>query len=430
MSGAHKASCASPTRERDAGRLRARNGREPNGQLQGWDRARVRDPRELRYVRHSDRVVGPGAAEGAARHHLHGADRQPDSRAQRRRLAGSARPGRPRRPGCAGRRGHVHGQLRAAEEGGLAADRCAKLGYRRPTGRGARRTQRLAAYGPHRQSELRRRDRHRAGRTPVALDRHRAHCLSGRRGEHRSGQAGNGLGDGPLAAPTGNRHRPLLDTRKQHPERSARRGAQRHRRGGHRLDRVGLPRGGIRRSGDRRMERCRALQDHKQRARCVGRERDVRRGRPSHRQAHPLGYRDTPQPLLQAALLARWRPELRRHPLDREEPVRVEERASGTRRGKRLRELLGRRADRLRHPFQVGKSGRDGSLVGDAGRDVHGQPGAPRGLRDGDRGQRPRRRRFVHAAPRGRQQPVPGHRRQSVEGLRGLPPDHRRVSGP
>ena len=181
-------------------RLTARTKERADGQAQARDRACIVGSRRLRHVRRSDGVLDAGAAEGAARHDLYAAHRQRDPGAQRRRPAGSARPRGSRRPGGAGRRRHVHGQLRAAQEGGLGGDRRAHIGYRRSARRGARRPRRRPAHGAHRQSELRRRRQRRAGCAPVAPDRHRAHGLSRRRREHSRREAGSRLGDRSLAA--------------------------------------------------------------------------------------------------------------------------------------------------------------------------------------------------------------------------------------
>ena len=125
---------------------------------------------------------------------------------------------------------------------------------------------------------------------------------------------------------------------------------------------------------------ARALQDRQQLPGGGGRERHVRRRRPARsRTSCPPTSRSA---TTTSSSRCRWRaerPELRRHPLVGQEPVRAEERPARARRRQHLREQLGGRPERLSpscSPSATRTAPPPGRVV--AGRDLHQQHHAPR----------------------------------------------------
>ena len=132
-------------------------------------------------------------------------------------------------------------------------------------------------------------------------------------------------------------------------------------------------RGRRRQPGDRGLERPRTVQDREQLSGGRRRKRHVRRRGSAHPEPGAVRHRAPEEPSLQAALVAGRQRQLRRHPLGGQEPVRAEERPACADRRQRLREQLGGRPERLRHPLHPAQSGRHGPMVGRARRDVHEQ---------------------------------------------------------
>ncbi len=186
----------------------------------------------------------------------------------------------------------------------------------------------------------------RAGRASLPLRRARDPAGRGRLSlQPRRARVRRDLG-GRAAAPRD--RRPVLHPRGPAPRNSTRHGAQRRARRGDRLVRRRFQGSRGRLAGDRGLERARPLQDRQQLPRGRGREHHVRRGRSVDPRPRALRYRGPAQPRRQIPGLEGRRARVRGHRLDREEPVRAQERAARARRRQSLREQLGPGPDRLR----------------------------------------------------------------------------------
>jgi len=136
--------------------------------------------------------------------------------------------------------------------------------------------------------------------------------------------------------------RPLSDYGLPESDTEARRFAPERRHGHHRLLHRRIQVYGAGLAGRRRLERPRPFPRHQQLHGGRGREPDVRRRAAVNPRPRPFQHRSQTKLSLQAARVASGRAELRRHALERQEHLRVEERAARGLRGKRFGELLGR----------------------------------------------------------------------------------------
>ena len=282
-----------------------------------------------------------GAAAGVPRHGLHAPNGADHRRAGRRRRSGGAQQRQPGRHHHAGGRRDVHGPVCAPQQAGGRLDlRAEQRARQRPALSGGPRRSlvRPADAEARGWSRLPRRDRDgaRGASLPLHRDRGGSHPRHGRQPQQpdRTGLGRDGCDGGPA------RHhlRPVL-----HPRRPVRGGGPRHlhEHGVHGRDRlvpVGLQAHGPGYRGDHERERPGALQDRQQLPGSGRDQRHVRRARSDDSQPRARRHRDPRQLLLQAAVVADRGPHVRRHPLERQEPARIEERAPGADRRQRLRE--------------------------------------------------------------------------------------------
>ncbi len=110
------------------------------------------------------------------------------------------------------------------------------------------------------------------------------------------------------------------------------------------------------------------------------------------------------------------------HGVDRQEPLRAQERQARAHRGQHLRAQLGRGAGRLRDPLHGAQFGQPRELVNRGGRDVPAQRGPARGRRH--QHPRPRHRAGQPAGARhpDPEQPLPRHRSPALGRERYVPP--------
>ncbi len=125
-----------------------------------------------------------------------------------------------------------------------------------------------------------------------------------------------------------------------------------------------------------RLERPRAVQDREQ----LPRSEPARTSCSAARIRRfpdlvPVRHRDRPQPPREAAALeGKGDPDVRGHRVDRQEPLRAEERAARARRRQSVRVQLAAGAERVLDSLHGAQSGRRRAVVDDRRRDVHEQP--------------------------------------------------------